>query len=93
MHRNLLCITRQTCDLTAFFKSRDLFLCFAFSILTTFFQCFQYHNERLRYPYNWYNVRNTPDNFYTLMKSTEATIIRKIAVFVAAITKVKEFKI
>ena len=56
-----------------------------------FFQCLQYDNERQRYIYNWYNGGNTPDNFYTLMKSM--AIIKKNAIFATAIMKVKESRI
>ena len=58
-----------------------------------FFQCFQYNSERKRYLYNWYKGRGTLDNFYRLMKTTEESTIRKIAIFVSAIMKVKESQI
>ena len=55
-----------------------------------FFNCYQYTNERRRYLYTWYRGPPTLDSFYSLMQNENESIVRKIAIYISAIMKVKE---
>ena len=54
------------------------------------FNYYQYVNEQRRYLYTWYRGLPTVESFHSLMQNENESTVRKIAIYITSIMKVKE---
>ena len=54
------------------------------------FHCLRFRLEREHYLYSWYTGGNTIEDFFNLLKSESSTVIKKLAIYINGILKIKD---